>query len=69
MSIKDVVLQLPPNERLELAELLMQSLREVVQSEPPLTEDEQQEVHRRISTYMENPDSGMPWEAFKKRLG
>ncbi|KAM3090917.1 addiction module protein [Phormidesmis sp. 146-12] len=39
------------------------------QSEPTVTDAQQQELDRRLERYQQDPSSGSTWEAVKQRLG
>ena len=60
------LLELPPAERLELAEHLWDSLD--ADDLPPLTDDQVAELRRRIAEYRRDPSKGAPWEEVRERL-
>jgi putative addiction module component (TIGR02574 family) len=51
--------RLTPDERIDLAEQLWESLEE--DQMPPLTEAQGKELDRRLAAYREDGDSGRPW--------
>ena len=59
--------QLPPEERIELAEALWDSL----EGDPalvPLTEAQQEELDRRVLAYESDRDPGSPWREVLERI-
>lgn len=60
------LLQLTPAERIQLAQDLWDSLKEV--DAPPLTEEQIAELERRAADHEANPDSAVPWEEVRSRL-
>jgi len=34
----------------------------------PLTDSQKQELEKRLNSYYENPEAGMPWEKVKEKL-
>jgi len=66
-ELQSQVLQLPVDERLELAEALWESLeQEPVQ--PALPEWQRQILDERIAEDDAAPDEGSPWEEVKRRI-
>ena len=68
----DELLQLSPAERLDIAERLWES---VDPSDPvfaddlaPLTDEQMQEIRRRVEAHERDPSSAIPWEDVKARL-
>jgi putative addiction module component (TIGR02574 family) len=66
--LKVDISQLSVAERIQLAEDLWDSILEQ-QEELPLSEEQQQELDRRLENYNSNPTTGSSWEEVKKRLG
>jgi putative addiction module component (TIGR02574 family) len=60
------LLQLSPEERLDLAEELWDSLAE--EELPPLTEAQKRELDRRMAEHEKNPQRAAPWEEVRARL-
>jgi putative addiction module component (TIGR02574 family) len=66
--LKVEISQLSIAERIQLAEDLWDSILEK-QDELPLTNEQQQELDRRLKQYNQDPRSGSTWEEVKQRLG
>ena len=64
-ALKEQVLQLPPDERLELIGELWDSLDE---ADVPLTESQIVEAKRRLAEHHADPSTGVPWEEVRARL-
>lgn len=63
------LLQLPPEERAELALALWQSLTDAERHrELSLTPEEETELDRRSAAHLENPDSAIPWDEVRRKL-
>jgi putative addiction module component (TIGR02574 family) len=60
-------LDLPVEERLELAEALWESV-EVTAQQPPLPDWQRQILDERIAADDENPEAGSPWQEVKQRI-
>lgn len=60
------IMQLPPDERLELIGDVWDSLDE--QDMPPLSEAQLLEVRRRLEEHRQDPGSALPWEEVRDRL-
>jgi putative addiction module component (TIGR02574 family) len=60
------LLELPADERLELAEQLWDSVPP--QEFPPLTDEQKQEIERRYAEHVRDPGSASTWEEVKARL-
>ncbi len=60
------LMELTPEERLELAQDLWDSVapRDV----PPLTPEQKEELDRRYAEHLRDPDRGSKWEDVKARL-
>lgn len=62
------ILQLSIDERIQLAQDIWDSIAAVPEA-ISLTEDQREELDRRLAAYEENPDEGIPWEEFRKQFG
>jgi putative addiction module component (TIGR02574 family) len=60
------LLKLSPAERIELIGELWDSIQPADQ--PPLTEEEKQEIDRRIAEHERDPSSAIPWEEVRAWL-
>ena len=60
-------LNLSVAERIRLVEDIWDSIREVPES-VELTEEEKEELDKRLAAYHQNPDAGSPWEMVKERI-
>jgi putative addiction module component (TIGR02574 family) len=60
-------LDLPVEERLELAEALWESV-EVTAQQPSLPDWQRQILDERIAADDENPEAGSPWQEVKQRI-
>ena len=60
------LLKLTPEERIELAQDLWDSIESDEMS--PLTEEQKEEIERRHADLVSNPDTGSKWEDVKARL-
>ncbi len=68
MDIKlSEVLQLPVSERLRLVEAIWESIVECPE-QLDLTEDQREELDRRLEAYRKDPDAGSPWAEVKARV-
>lgn len=68
ISMKDFGLdQLTPDERIQLAEELWDSIA-ADPSNVPITEAQRADLPRRLDAYRDDPKAGSPWEDVKKRL-
>ena len=65
-SLLKELLELTPPERIELAELLWDSIEP--HEMPPLTQEQVQEIERRYAKHIRNPESASQWDDVKKRL-
>jgi putative addiction module component (TIGR02574 family) len=61
------LLELSVSERIQLVEDLWDSIVAVPES-IPLTEEQKQELDRRLDAYHQNPDAGSPWELVRERM-
>ena len=66
LSILDQALRLPPNERAEVAEQLIQSLDPQADSE--VEQAWQQEIQQRLSEITSGVEKTIPWEEVQRRL-
>jgi putative addiction module component (TIGR02574 family) len=60
------LLKLTPAERIQLAQDLWDSIDE--HDVPPLTNEQIQELERRLAEHDADPASAIPWEAVRERL-
>lgn len=60
-------LNLSVAERIRLVEDIWDSIREVPES-VELTEEEKEELDKRLAAYHQNPDAGSPWKMVKERI-
>jgi len=60
------LLELTPEERIELAEELWESIEP--QNMPPLTVDQKEEIERRLAEHRRDPSTAITWEEVKARL-
>ena len=60
-------LNLSVAERIRLVEDIWDSIREVPES-VELTEEEKEELDKRLAAHHQNPDAGSPWEMVKERI-
>ena len=66
MSKKEI-LRLSISERIRLVEDIWDSIREVPES-VELTEEEKEELDKRLDAYHNNPHAGSPWSMVKERI-
>jgi len=66
VSLADV-LELSVPERIQLAEDIWDSVATMPQP-ISLTEDQREELDRRLEDYHNNPEEGTPWETVKERI-
>ncbi|MDQ5844960.1 MAG: addiction module protein [Acidobacteriota bacterium] len=62
------ILELSVDERIQLAQDIWDSIAAMPEV-LSLTEEQREELDRRLASYEKNPDEGMPWEEFRKQLG
>ena len=71
-AILDELMQLSPAERLDIAEKLWESVDpndpNIVDDIAPLSEEQMQEVRRRIAEHERDPGSAIPWEEVREGL-
>lgn len=65
-SLLNEILRLSVSERLELIEIIWDSLA-TTGDEPELTDAQRQELDCRLEAYQQNPTSGSSWEEVKQR--
>ncbi|HEX8149611.1 MAG TPA: addiction module protein [Pyrinomonadaceae bacterium] len=61
------LLRLSVAERIQLAEDIWDSIA----ADPaalPLTDAQRQELDRRLESYAQNPDEGLPWDVLKEKV-
>lgn len=61
------ILQLSVAERIQLVEDIWDSVA-AFPNEVPLTESQKKELDRRLLSYAQNPQEGIPWEDLKAQL-
>jgi putative addiction module component (TIGR02574 family) len=66
-SLLNELLQLPPAERIELAQELWDSIDPGADL-PPLTPEQMKEVDRRLAEHLRDPSTAIPWEEVRARL-
>jgi putative addiction module component (TIGR02574 family) len=66
-TLIDEASKLSPSERLRIAQALWQSAWDD-QADVPLTDDQRDELDRRLADYEANPDAGESWENVRARL-
>ncbi len=66
-DIERELLQLPVCERLRLVEAIWESIAECPE-QLDLTEDQREELDRRLEAYRKDPDAGSPWAEVKARV-
>ena len=68
-DILDELLKLQPNERIEIANALWDSLSDAEHDATfVLSPELKAELDRRWAEHVADPDSAMPWEEVRKRL-
>ena len=65
--LRDQAMQLPPEERLELAYDLLESVPEA-DDDFELTDEQKAEIERRMAEHERDPSSAIPLEEFMARL-
>ena len=66
-QLQSEVLQLPVEERLELAEAIWESLEQSA-SQPSIPEWQRDLLDERIAEGDADPDAGSPWDEVKQRI-
>jgi putative addiction module component (TIGR02574 family) len=71
-ALRDQVMQLPPEERLELIEDLWDSIHPPGSARPGepvmLTDEQKAELDRRLEEHKRHPERAEPWEVVRARL-
>ena len=62
------LLKLSPAERIQLAEDLWDSVAAQPDLLPALSDDQRQEIERRVAEHVRNPSSARRWEDVRTRL-
>ncbi len=74
MSVQELeaeALKLPAGERIRLAQELWDSIVPEAEANPdllPLSEEQIQELERRLAEHKRDPSSALPWEEVRARL-
>lgn len=63
----DQILELPATDRVEIAQLIWESVFEHPEA-VPLTQAQKNELERRWRAFEQNPDEGEPWDDVKRSL-
>ena len=66
-ALRDQAMQLPPDERLELAYDLLESVPDAGE-DLELTDEQKAEIERRMAEHERDPSSAIPLEQFMARL-
>lgn len=66
MQVQEI-LQLSIAERIQIVEDVWDSIALEPKS-LPLTENERQELERRLQSYRENPDEGVSWDKLQRKI-
>ncbi len=61
------ILQLSIAERIQLAEDIWDSIAAFPEA-VPLTNEQKQELDRRLQAYAQNPDEGISWDELKEKM-
>ncbi len=64
--LRDQIMRLPTEEKIDLVMDLWNSISP--DEFPPLTEEQQAELDRRLAEYEANPEQALPWEEVYARL-
>jgi putative addiction module component (TIGR02574 family) len=67
-ELLEELLRLTPNERLQLAEDLWDSVAAFPESLPALTPEEIAEIERRLAEHDRDPSTAIPWDEVRARL-
>ena len=65
-ELKDI-LEMSVAERIQLVEDIWDSIAAAPES-LPLTDNERQELDRRLEAYAQNPDEGISWDELKEKV-
>lgn len=63
----DRILELPATDRVEIAQVIWESVLEHPEA-IPLTQAQKDELERRWRAFEQNPDEGEPWDDVKRSL-
>jgi putative addiction module component (TIGR02574 family) len=63
----DQILELPATDRVEIAQVIWESVFEHPEA-VPLTSAQKDELERRWRAFEQNPDEGEPWDDVKRSL-
>ena len=63
----DQILELPATDRVEIAQVIWESVFEHPEA-VPLTQAQKDELERRWRAFEQNPDEGEPWDEVKRSL-
>ena len=63
----DQILELPATDRVEIAQIIWESVFEHPDA-VPLTQAQKDELERRWRAFEQNPDEGEPWDNVKRSL-
>jgi len=61
------ILQLSIAERIQLAEDIWDSIASAPES-VPVTDEQRQELDRRLQAYAQNPEEGVSWDELKEKV-
>ncbi len=68
-ALRDELLKLPVAERLELVQELWDSIAEDCAREPfPLTDEQREDLERRLAEADADPTGGAPWKEVRERI-
>ena len=68
-ALRDELRKLPIAERLELVQELWDSIAADCEREPyPLTEEQRQDLERRLAEADADPTGGAPWQEVRERI-
>ena len=62
------LLKLSPEERIQLAEDLWDSVAADHDGLPPLSDAQRTEIERRLTTHADDPSTALDWDDVRKRL-
>ncbi|MEZ5346550.1 MAG: addiction module protein, partial [Pyrinomonadaceae bacterium] len=61
------ILELPVSERIQIVEILWESIRKNPH-DLPVSDREKEELDKRLETFGANPDEGIEWKTLKENL-
>lgn len=67
ITVEDT-LDMSPEERLELAQQIWESVADAPVGPPELGKEERAELERRLAAHLRNPNDTIPWEQVKKQV-